>query len=196
MFLEVKNVGIIQALANIDPDVDAIYRLLLPIPFNFSKRMYHNEVVSLLRIPKKAYSPYNAQATLHFYAALWSLWLPVTVHGRVSDIWRGYIYQKIAKDIGLELLFSSPVVTQIRNVHNYLADFDSEQDLYRKSEKLIEELVALKLKSTSLPGRMEELYVFLYERDYIKLADVQLCQDWLTALDAVGYVFPSVTSTN
>lgn len=28
------------------------------------------------------------------------LLLPVTVHGRVSDIWRGYIGQRIMRDIG------------------------------------------------------------------------------------------------
>ena len=31
--------------------------------------------------------PYNAQATLHAYEALWGLLLPCTVHGRVTDIW-------------------------------------------------------------------------------------------------------------
>ena len=38
--------------------------------------------------PTGSYAPYNAQATLHLYPALWSLLLPMTVHGRVSDIWR------------------------------------------------------------------------------------------------------------
>ena len=193
--------GIIQSLANIDPDVDAIYRLLMPIPFNFSSNNHrvthefgssHSKAIKLLKIPEKSYTPYNAQATLHFYPALWSLWLPVTVHGRVSDIWRGYIYQKIAKDIGLDLLFSSPTVIQVRNSHNYLADFDSEQDLYQKSDKLVEQLSTLSLQATTVPGRIEELYIYLYERGYLKLLDVQLCQEWIATLDAIGYKFPSL----
>jgi hypothetical protein len=41
-----------------------------------------------IAVPRGSYAPYNAQATLHLYTALWSLLLPVTIHGRVSDIWR------------------------------------------------------------------------------------------------------------
>ena len=33
--IPVSSVGIIQSLANHDPDVDAIYRLTQPLPFNF-----------------------------------------------------------------------------------------------------------------------------------------------------------------
>lgn len=56
---------------------------------------------------------YNAQATLHFYSALWSLMLPVTVHGRVSDIWRGYAAQRILSLLDLRLVFSPPLVRQV-----------------------------------------------------------------------------------
>ena len=194
--LSASRIGIVQSLANIDPDVDAMYRLLMPIPFNFPKQIplsrSHRPNIKLLKVPDRSYAPYNAQATLHSYSALWSLLLPVTVHGRVSDIWRGYIYQRLAKDLGLSLVFSSPVVTQVRNVHNYLADFDSEQALYRKTDRLIEQLSELTLTGPSLPSRMEALYVYLYEHGYIELADVELCQQWLSALISVGYTFPSI----
>ena len=33
-------------------------------------------------------------------------------------------------DIGQQIAFSNPFVTQYRNVHNYLADFNSEKPLY------------------------------------------------------------------
>ena len=189
-----SRIGIVQSLANIDPDVDVIYRLLMPIPFNFTAkiRYAHTSHLKLLKVPDRSYAPYNAQATLHGYSALWSLFLPVTVHGRVSDIWRGYIYQRLAKDLGLDFLFASPAVTQVRNVHNYLADFDSEEALYRKVDRLIEQLSELTLTRPSLPSRMEALYVYLYERGYIELADVKLCQEWLTALISIGYAFPIV----
>ena len=39
--------------------------------------------------------PYASQATLHTYEALWSLLLPITVHGRVTDIWRAYLAQRL-----------------------------------------------------------------------------------------------------
>ena len=43
-----------------------------------------------MKLPAGLFAPYNAQATLHMHGALWTLLLPVTVHGRVSDIWRSY----------------------------------------------------------------------------------------------------------
>ena len=59
----------------------------------FSNEKYvFNSVASkaVVKIPSHAVTPYNAQATLHFYEAFWALYLPVTVAGRVSDIWRSY----------------------------------------------------------------------------------------------------------
>ena len=42
--------------------------------------------------------------------------------------------------LGIRLLFSPSLVRQDRNVHNYLADFDSESDLYLRSFRLLEQL--------------------------------------------------------
>jgi len=181
-----KEVGIIQSLANHDPDVDAIYRLTQPIPFDFPS------TGKPVAVPKNSYAPYNAQATLHTYDALWSLLLPVTVHGRVSDIWRGYITQRLFRDIGLRLVFSPSTVVQDRNVHNYLADFNSENDLYERSLKLIEQLQEWPLTCQDLPGRIEELWILMYEHGYLKIDDVIMVQAWLSSLLSAGYKFPKI----
>lgn len=55
-------VGILQSLANHDPDVDAIYRLTMPLPFDFPRR---GNTQPLL-VPIGSYSPYNAQVA-HIY---------------------------------------------------------------------------------------------------------------------------------
>lgn len=44
------------------------------------------------------------------------------VHGRVSDIWRSYISQRLLWDIGYRVAFAPPLVNQFRSPHNYLAD--------------------------------------------------------------------------
>ena len=81
-------VGIMQSLADNDPDVDAIYRLTSPhLPLNFNQRPFP------MALDGWAVSPFNAQATLFWRDCFWGLLLPVSVHGRVSDIWRGYIAQ-------------------------------------------------------------------------------------------------------
>ena len=75
----------------------------------------------------------RVQATLHTYRALWGLLLPISVHGRVTDIWRAYFTQRLLWDIDMRIAFSLPWVTQIRNVHNVLADFNSEVPLYQQA---------------------------------------------------------------
>lgn len=120
-----------------------------------------------LLVPVHTYSPYNAQATLHTKNALWAMLLPGTVPGRVSDIWRSYFAQCIFADAGLRLVFSHPKVQQQRNEHNYLQDFNAEQDLYNKAGKLIEFLSDWDSKSDNIPQRMEALWIDLYEYGYI-----------------------------
>jgi len=188
-----STIGVIQSLANHDPDVDAIYRLTQPLPFDFFTELAVTGK-STVAIPKGVYTPYNAQATLHMYNALWSLLLPVTVHGRVSDIWRGYLYIRLAQDLGLRLLFSPPMVQQDRNAHNYLADFDSEGPLYKKAGKLVEQLEAWQPKTNTLPGRIEELWIMMYEHGYFQIEDVVLVQAWIQSLITAGYKFPKLLS--
>ena len=215
-------IGVIQSLANIDPDVDAIYRLTMPIPFDFpshankarseniagQKKDTVNTEFCMVQVPQGMYSPYNAQATLHLYASLWSLLLPITVHGRVSDIWRGYFMQRVARELDIHLLFAPPIVEQDRNAHNYLADFQSEQPLYLKSQKLIEQLHSeftfgfpgdkivpndeYPASFRSVPGLIEHVWVYMYERGYIEIHDVKLVQAWLESLIVVNYKFPEI----
>ena len=55
-------------------------------------------------------------ATLHFQEALWALFLPMSVPGRVSDIWRSYIGQAIMSDYSIHIGFMPrPIVVQGRD---------------------------------------------------------------------------------
>jgi hypothetical protein len=110
----------------------------------------------------------------------------------VSDIWRSYFAERLFRDLDLLVAFVPPRVTQFRNAHNYLADMDAESDLYFKTSKLIEFLHGWDDSSDSLPGRMESLWVALYERGYIEIGDVHAVQMWLHALLEAGYRFPSL----
>jgi hypothetical protein len=46
----------------------------------------------------------------------------MTVHGRVSDIWRSYVSQRLLWDVGCVVAFAPPMVDQFRSPHNYLGD--------------------------------------------------------------------------
>jgi hypothetical protein len=59
----------------------------------------------ILRVPNNVLTPYNAQATLHYYDSFWALFLPVSIAGRVSDIWRSFVGQAFFKHLGLSVGF-------------------------------------------------------------------------------------------
>jgi len=178
-----RSIGVLQSLANGDPDVDAIFRMTGKIPFNFSGER-------LFLLPKSKFMPFNAQATLFFRDSFWMLFLPVSVHGRVSDIWRSYFSTRLNEWTSSEILFSPPLVTQQRNPHNYLADFSSELDLYMKAEALTSWLQGWAPTSIDFPGAIQDLWIEAFERDFVGLADVQLVQQWLIELITMGYRFP------
>ena len=71
-------------------------------------------------------------------------------------------------------------------------DFDSEEHLYKRSDKLLEQLAAWKPVTATFPGRLEELWVFMFEHGYLGRADVYLVQWWVKTLLACGYQFPEL----
>ena len=184
-----SDIGELQSLADYQPDVDAIFQFTQPIPFWFkrSKETRH------FMVPTGVMTPYNAQATLHFSSSFFGLFLPVTVNGRVSDIWRNYIAQRLFWDVGIKLGFAArPLVVQDRNGHSYTKDLSGESDLYLKGKELVKFLGQWKGQGRTIIERTEELWIALYEREYIEEADVKLVQQWLQFLIDVGYKFPLI----
>ena len=187
--LKARSIAVLQSLAEYEPDVDAIYRLTMPIPFFFNRPKEDKH----LMVPKGTLTPYNAQATLHFRAGFFGLFLPITVAGRVSDIWRSYIAQRLFWDVGLQIGFiARPIVVQDRNVHTNVGDLAAEWDLYMKSKQLMTFVESWRGKGRTIVERTEELFAALYERQYIEIGDVELVQLWLQSLINAGYRFPEV----
>ncbi|CAM9455259.1 unnamed protein product [Scytosiphon promiscuus] len=196
---EGRPLGVVQALANHDPDVDAVYRLTHPpggLPFDFEpdEEPLAEGMSPLKIVPPDAFTPYNAQATLHFPPAFWGMLLPVTVHGRVSDIWRSYFTQTLLPSTGAVTAFAPASVEQIRNPHNYLADFQAELPLYEQSGALVSFLgehrsqsAAASQAGVSLPERIDALMVEMYEYGILGEADVELSQAWIEDLFSIGY---------
>ena len=103
------------------------------------------------------------------------------------------------KDIGLHVLYSPPIVqheqsAHEQSAHDYLSDFVAERDLYDKTTKLLEFLDSWSSNAATLPARIFELWVDLYEHDYLGLHDVKAAGEWMKTLIAIGYDFPSVNS--
>jgi len=184
-----QSIAVLQSLADHQPDLDAIYRISMPLPFSFKRS---NETKPLV-VPKGVLTPYNSQATLHFEASFWALLLPITVSRQVSDIWRSYIAQRLFWDVGLQVGFlARPLVVKEWNPHSNFRDLAAETDLYQKTERLVEFLGRWESEGKTLIECVQELWVALYEHQYIEIEDITLLQRWLQSLVDVGYKFPKL----
>uniref|UniRef100_A0A7S4ENK5 Uncharacterized protein n=1 Tax=Pseudo-nitzschia australis TaxID=44445 RepID=A0A7S4ENK5_9STRA len=189
--IKFSSIGVIQSPSLGDPDHDGVYRSTrIATEFSFDCSV---KALPLL-IPTHQYSPYNAQATTHLYHAFWGLYLPITVTGRVADIWRSYISQRIMKDIGLHVLYTPPIVNRQNSTYDYASDFVAEIDLHSKTTKMLNFLDAWSSEAETLPERILELWIALYKNNYIESDDVEAVREWLNALHIIDYKFPSVNT--
>ena len=183
---QVSAVGVVQILQSLDPDVDAIWRLQYKryLPFRWRPPKVLKE--NLMAISENRYSPFNSQSVLISHQLLAFSYLPHTVHGRVSDIWRSFIMQYLMKNMNLSVAFAAPIVEHRRNPHNYMADFQGEQQLYLQSGALVDYLSSRQLGS----NRPELEYINIlndhYMRGYIEEGDVHSGVAWISTLNDIG----------
>jgi hypothetical protein len=134
-------VGVIQYCANNNPDIDAVHRLVLPLPMNYRKEPESTPVL----VPTNTFVPYNAQATIHTKDSLWATLLPITVKGRVTDIWRSYFAECLFRDLDLGVVFVPPRITQYRNAHSLIGDMNGKK-VYGSSTVCISSFLLLTLR--------------------------------------------------
>ena len=77
------------------------------------------------------------------------------------------------KDIGLHVMYTPPMVSHKRTDHDYLADFEAEGDLYSKTTSLLSFLDNWSPTANTFEETIFEIWVALYEHDYIGLSDVE-----------------------
>lgn len=143
-----------QGLANGEPDVDAVFRLTQ------GGRNITFAEYGQLRIPKGNFAPFNSQATL-WQKPLWPLlYLPSTCSFRMTDIWRGFIAQRILHAIGGLLVFTAPTATQERNPHNLLKDFEAEIEGYVGYAKFIAVIQATPVEDAD---SIQQMLLMIYQ---------------------------------
>jgi len=157
------NCPIQQGLADENPDVDAIYRLVLTLPQNF-------RTDRRIALGTGAWSPFNSQNTTWWRGAFPLLYLPVHCSFRMTDIWRSFVAQRIGWENGWHILFHEPTVRQERNEHDLMRDFTDEVPGYLHNER-----IRRALEDTSLIGGIGNLS-----------RDLRHCYEVLIALDVVG----------
>eukprot|EP01102_Stenamoeba_stenopodia_P020636 TRINITY_DN8121_c0_g3_i2.p1 TRINITY_DN8121_c0_g3~~TRINITY_DN8121_c0_g3_i2.p1 ORF type:complete len:527 (-),score=138.73 TRINITY_DN8121_c0_g3_i2:59-1639(-) len=183
-----------QGLADLDPDVDAIFRLTRP---DALPHVEFDADQDPIVIAPGTLCPFNSQNTIFHYNAFWGLILPTTVNFRLTDIWRGYWAQRLLWDIGGALSFLPPTVKQIRNAHNYLDDFEDEIPMYLTTNTFISLLLDFEKPSASdtLFKRILTLANRIEAAGLWKRHDVVVLEAWLQDLRDAGYQSPSLISS-
>ena len=169
-----------QGLADENPDVDAIYRMLLPLPINF-------EAGRVLTLDTGAWCPFNSQNTTFWRDAFPLLYLPYYCSFRMTDIWRSFVAQRLAWEAGWRVSFHSSTVFQERNDHNLMHDFEDEVPGYLHNDRIRKTLEDLSLGSGSgaLADNLVKAYDALISLGVVGLDEKLLVRAWLEDIAAL-----------
>ena len=166
-----------QGLVDRDPDVDAVYRMTIGKKINFIK---DKNVV----LGKNVWCPFNSQNTTWFKEAYPLMYLPTYCNMRLTDIWRGFIAQRIAWTCGWNILFHSPNAYQDRNEHNLLNDFCDEMKGYIHNDQICNELNDMDLKTgnKNIYENMVRCYKLMIKNKWIGKKELNLLELWINDL--------------
>jgi hypothetical protein len=170
-----------QGLADGAPDVDAVWRLVLPGELSFTPG-------PSVWLPPGTWCPFNSQSTWWWPAAYPLLYLPAHCSFRMTDIWRGFVAQRCLWELGCGLVFHAAEVVQHRNVHNLLRDFQDEVPGYLNNARIAERLSGLRL--TPGPGAVADNLLRCYEDlvagGILPREELALVRAWVEDLHAVA----------
>ena len=163
-----------QYLADGEPDVDAIFRLVFDSKdFKKSKNIYF--------LKKKTYCPFNSQNTVWHRSIFPLMYLPVTCSFRLTDIYRSYIAQRILFENNAVISFHSATVKQIRNAHNLIQDFSHEIDGYTKIEEFLKIIDKIKLKKGKkrIISNLKKIYNTLIIKKFFHKKEKNYLNYWI-----------------
>jgi hypothetical protein len=177
---EELNCPIQQGLADQNPDVDALYRLICTLPQSFQGQ-------KSVALSRGSWCPFNSQNTTWFPEAYPLLYLPAYCSFRMTDIWRSFVAQRICWENDWSLLFSPSSVYQERNEHDLMKDFKDEVSGYLHNEEIANSLSILNLSAGihNIADNMLRCYRQLIDLGLIDASELQLLQAWIDDLAAM-----------
>lgn len=169
-----------QGLANENPDVDAIYRLILPLPVSFNA----NDNVA---IGRGSWCPFNSQNTTWLKEAFMLLYLPAYCSFRMTDIWRSFVAQRICWENNWPVLFHKATVWQERNEHNLMRDFADEIPGYTHNKKITDALAGLHLSpgAENIADNLLKCYEVLAGMGLVGQQELPLLKAWIADMQAL-----------
>jgi hypothetical protein len=172
-----------QGLADANPDVDAVYRMLFPLPFTFDSGI---EPVALMN---GAWCPFNSQNTTFFESIFALLYLPAHCSFRMTDIWRSFVAQRVLHHLGHPVMFHECTVWQERNDHSLHRDFCDEVPGYVNNHEIRDALMGLDFgTSSNIFHMLEQSYECLMSRGWVGREEETLLKTWIADLGKIGHV--------
>lgn len=171
-----------QFLADEDPDVDAIYRLVN------NKSVIFDPDVGNYELSEGCWTPFNSQNTMFFREAFPLLYLPSNVSFRMTDIWRSFVAQRALWVNGRSVVFRPSTVRQVRNEHNLLEDFKSEIVGYVNNKRISVMLDAAAAKFSepnALTIIARTLWQALNDGGVISDLEMAIIDSWFSSLDVI-----------
>lgn len=163
-----------QYLADGDPDVDAIFRLLN----SRNKQVNFKKLKFPIAVSPNFFVPFNSQNTTFLTWVFPLLYLPSFVSFRMTDIWRSFIAQRILWQFDECLSFHNASVYQTRNEHTLLKDFEDEIPGYVKNRRIGEILTGLDLENLSILEMLLHCYEALVIEGIIDNREIELVKQW------------------
>lgn len=168
-------VGVWQGLVDQDPDVDAIYRLVVGEPCTFSKG-------APIVLASGTTCPFNSQNTIFAREVFPLLYLPSSVSMRFTDILRGLVAQPILWRHGCALGFTGPTALQVRNPHDYLDDFRLEVSCYLNTYTAVNAVEGAVRSGLSLADNLVQAYEALHAAAIVDRSELELLDLWIKDL--------------
>lgn len=167
-----------QGFSNGNPDLDAVGRLVFGDVNDFE---FYDRGPAIA-LGRGTYAPCNSQATRWHRSIAELLYLPVTCTARCTDIWRGYIAQRLLWEVDENTRFAyvGPLTEQReRNYHDGVEDLEQEIDLLRVDRFV--DVLQTRLDRPTLPYAYGRLFAAGFFSSY----EEQYLRGWLRELNAL-----------
>jgi hypothetical protein len=168
---------LVQGLADDNPDVDAIYRLTRPLPVTFDRK------ATPASLAAGCWCPFNSQNTWWHRSIIVLAYLPAYCSFRMTDIWRSFVAQRCLWAAGHRVCFVAPTVSQARNEHNLLRDFEDEIPGYLKNEAIRKVLDACQLGGKPQDDLLT-CYQALVDAALLPAKELPLVEAWIGEVSA------------